>query len=148
VLPKFQVFFKSFDAELPLPTRILLGGAAFFQTWWYVIGGVFVFGGVALFAGLKTERGKLRRDRILLSTPVLGDIVRFATIERFFRILGAMLRAGVPVPDAMVAAKAWRFRWPKPACSPAPRRRCSASVRTPGRSNGNSRSRPTSTRPS
>ena len=52
----------------------------------------------------RTERGKLARDRRLLKLPVLGDIVRFAMIERFFRILGAMLRAGVPVPEAMVAA--------------------------------------------
>ena len=88
VLPKFQVFFKSFNAQLPLPTRMLLGGAAFFQTWWYVIVGVFVFGAVALFVTLKSERGKLQRDRMLLRLPVLGDIVRFATIERFFRILG------------------------------------------------------------
>ena len=32
--------------------------------------------------------------------PVLGDIVRFTIVERFCRILGSMLTAGVPVPDA------------------------------------------------
>ena len=104
VLPKFQKFFKSFDATLPLPTRMLLGAAAFVQAWWLVIAGVFVISGVALFVTLRSERGKLWRDETLLRLPVLGDIVRFATIERFFRILGAMLRAGVPVPEAMTAA--------------------------------------------
>ena len=91
VLPKFQTFFASFDAQLPLPTRILLTGAAFFQKWGLVIGGLGVLGAIALFVTLKSERGKFHRDRILLGLPVLGDIVRFATIERFFRILGAML---------------------------------------------------------
>lgn len=104
VLPKFQAFFKSFNAKLPLPTRLLLGGTAFIQTWWLEIVGVFVVFAIALFVTLRTERGKLGRDRMMLRLPVLGDIVRFATIERFFRILGAMLRAGVPVPDAMIAA--------------------------------------------
>jgi len=104
VLPKFQAFFKSFNAKLPLPTRPLLGGTAFIQTWWLEIVGVFVVSAIALFVTLKTERGKLGKDRMMLRLPVLGDIVRFATIERFFRILGAMLRAGVPVPEAMTAA--------------------------------------------
>jgi type IV pilus assembly protein PilC len=104
VLPKFQEFFKSFDAKLPLPTRLLLGGTAFVQTWWLVIMGVFVVSVVSLFIILRTEGGKFMRDRALLRAPVMGDIVRCATIERFFRILGAMLRAGVPVPEAMSAA--------------------------------------------
>jgi len=104
VLPRFEVFFKSFDAKLPLPTRLLLGGTAFVQAWWLVIMVVFVVSVVSLFIVLRTERGKFMRDRALLRTPVLGDIVRCATIERFFRILGAMLRAGVPVPEAMSAA--------------------------------------------
>ena len=104
VLPKFQAFFKSFNAKLPLPTRLLLDGTAFIQTWWYVIAGIFVVSATAVFVALKTERGKLGRDRMMLKVPVLGDIVRYATIERFFRILGAMLRAGVPVPEATIAA--------------------------------------------
>jgi type IV pilus assembly protein PilC len=104
VLPKFQVFFKSFDAELPLPTRLLLGGTAWLQTWWLAIAAFMVIVVVGLFLILRSERGKLQRDRVLLRTPVLGEIVRFATIERFFRILGSMLRAGVPVPEAMAAA--------------------------------------------
>ena len=32
VLPKFKVFFESLDAELPLPTRMLLGVTDFFMT--------------------------------------------------------------------------------------------------------------------
>ena len=104
VLPKFEVFFKNFDAKLPLPTRMLLAGTAFLQKWFLVIGAVFLVAAVALFAALRAESGKFVRDRLLLRMPVLGDIVRYATIERFFRILGSMLRAGVAVPEAMSAA--------------------------------------------
>jgi type IV pilus assembly protein PilC len=104
VLPKFEVFFKNFNAKLPLPTRMLLAGTGFLQAWYLVIGGVFVVSAVVLFLVLRSERGKLLRDRALLRTPVIGEIVRCATIERFFRILGSMLRAGVPVPEAMEAA--------------------------------------------
>ncbi len=34
----------------------------------------------------------------------MKDVIRFAVVERFCRILGAMLKAGVPVPEAMTAA--------------------------------------------
>jgi len=104
VLPKFQVFFSSFDAELPLPTKIMLGGAAFFQKFGLMMFAGLVATAAGLFFALRTERGKLARDRTMLRLPVLGSIVRYATIERFFRILGAMLQAGVPVPEAMTAA--------------------------------------------
>ena len=104
VLPKFEDFFKSFDAKLPLATRLLLDISRFIGDWWPVIVGVFVVVGLALFLYLRTDAGKYRRDRVLLGLPVVSDVVRYAVIERFFRILGSMLRAGVPVPDAIAAA--------------------------------------------
>jgi type IV pilus assembly protein PilC len=55
-----------------------------------------------LFA--RSERGKLTRDRLLLRVPVLRDVVRAAVVERFCRILSAMVEAGVPISAAMTAA--------------------------------------------
>jgi type IV pilus assembly protein PilC len=104
VLPKFEKFFSSFDATLPLPTRILLSSSRFLGKWWMFIAlGALVFF-ILNFLFLRTPRGRLARDRFLLRVPVLGDVVRYAVIERFCRILGAMLRAGVPVPEAMGSA--------------------------------------------
>lgn len=104
VLPKFEDFFRSFDADLPLATRLLLDISRFIGDWWPVIVGVIVVGALFGFIYLRTDAGKMRRDKILLKTPVVSDVIRYAVIERFFRILGSMLRAGVPVPDAMTAA--------------------------------------------
>ncbi len=104
VLPRFETFFDSFDAELPLPTRIMLGFSRFLGEWWTVIVAVMVFSAIAILVTLRTERGKFLRDKLLLRVPVLGDVVRYAVVERFCRILGAMLSAGVPVPEAMAAA--------------------------------------------
>jgi type IV pilus assembly protein PilC len=104
VLPKFEDFFKGFDAKLPLPTRMLLGISRFLTDWAAVIIGVLVVVTVGLFFYLRTDAGKLRRDRVALKLPVVSDVIRYAVIERFFRILGSMLRAGVPMPDAMTSA--------------------------------------------
>ena len=101
VLPKFQVFFASLHAKLPLPTRMLLGIANFFTNDWYVILGVviaLVAGAIALTV---TNRGRELRDTILLRTPVLGDLITTAILERFCRILCTMVDAGVPIPDAL-----------------------------------------------
>jgi type IV pilus assembly protein PilC len=104
VLPKFQTFFKSFHAKLPLPTRMLLAIGNFFANWGSAVLAVIVVGAVVGFLYYRTPRGKLSRDRIMLRIPAIGDVMRFAVGERFCRILGAMLRAGVPVPEAMNAA--------------------------------------------
>ncbi|HUF34151.1 MAG TPA: type II secretion system F family protein, partial [Acidimicrobiales bacterium] len=101
VLPKFRDFFAGLDAEMPLPTRIIMSVADFFQAWWWAMGlgtGTFVVG---LVLALQTERGKNVRDTFLLRLPVLGDIVRHAVLERFCRILSSMVAAGVPLPEAL-----------------------------------------------
>jgi type IV pilus assembly protein PilC len=104
VLPKFETFFQSFDAKLPLPTRMLLGFSRFLTNWWMVIGVILIVVvglGIAFF---RTGRGRLMRHKMMLGFPVVGDVVRYSVVERFCRILGSMLRAGVPVPDALAAA--------------------------------------------
>jgi type IV pilus assembly protein PilC len=104
VLPRFTTFFDEFDAKLPLPTQLLLDFSDFIQTWWYAI-----LGGAALIIGLtvmflRTDRGKRAKDKLFLKLPLVGDIVRYAVIERFCRIISAMMKAGVPLPEAMQAA--------------------------------------------
>ena len=101
VLPRFKTFFESFDAELPLPTRMLLGITDFLTTWWPVMVAAVVGLVVLTVFVLRTGRGRYLRDRILLSVPVLGEVVRFSVVERFCRVLTAMLEAGVPIPEAL-----------------------------------------------
>lgn len=101
VLPRFQTFFDSFNAELPLPTRMLLNTTGFLTTWWVLIVGVIIALVILIIGGVRTGGGRLLRDRVLLRLPVMGDVVRFSVIERFCRVLTAMLEAGVPIPDAL-----------------------------------------------
>ena len=101
VLPRFSSFYKSLSAKLPLPTRMLLGFTSFISTWWPVILGVTVaaaIGGVLLYGG---KSGKARRDRMLLHLPGVGPLVKLIAIERFCRVLGALVHTGVPLPDAV-----------------------------------------------
>jgi type IV pilus assembly protein PilC len=101
VLPRFKVFFQSFKATLPLPTRMLIGVTDFLTAYWWalVLGFVLVFVGVML--GVRTTRGRRFKDRLLLKAPVIGEVIRFSIVERFCRLLATMMEAGVPLPEAM-----------------------------------------------
>jgi type IV pilus assembly protein PilC len=101
VLPRFQVFFASLNAKLPLPTRLLLSIANFFTNDWYVLVAVVVVVAVGVTLLTVTKRGRELRDTVLLRTPFLGDLITTAILERFCRILCTMVDAGVPIPDAL-----------------------------------------------
>ena len=104
VLPRFETFFKSLDAKLPWQTRILLDISHWSRRHWYIILGVvlliFAFG----FWLTQSERGRAVRDKVTLKLPVVGDLMRFAVLERFCRTLSAMVTAGVALPQAIAVA--------------------------------------------
>ena len=101
VLPRFATFFDSLDAKLPLPTRILLSTSGFLTDYWFLFAGGLAVLVLGVVAALRTERGISARDRIVLKTPVIGDLMNHVVLERFCRILASMMTAGVPLPEAM-----------------------------------------------
>lgn len=104
VLPRFTGFFKEFDAKLPLPTQLLLSFSDFTQQWWWAILGLTVGTSVSIYLFVRTDRGRLTKDKLFLRLPIVGEVVQYAVIERFCRIISAMMKAGVPLPEAMQAA--------------------------------------------
>ncbi len=104
VIPRFEVFFASFGATLPLPTRILLAVTGFLANWWWAIASVVAVVAVASTAAFRTERGRGVFDRVLLGLPVVGGTLQYVIVERFCRTLGSMVHAGVTLPDAMAVA--------------------------------------------
>jgi type IV pilus assembly protein PilC len=104
VLPKFTDFFKEFDAQLPTVTTILLEVADFFETWWWLLA---IIGLALVLVAVRvnrTEGGQRWRDQMVLRVPAIGPVVQFNVIERFCRIIAAMMHAGVPLPEAMQSA--------------------------------------------
>ena len=105
VIPTFQTMFQSFDQQLPLPTRIVIGMSAFLQSyWWALLAGSIGF--AWLFRRwLATSSGRLLFDRVLLRVPILGTLARKSAVARFTRTLGTLLSNGVPLLSALSIAR-------------------------------------------
>lgn len=102
VVPAFKEVFKSFGAELPAPTLIVMGISDFFVANWYLIfGGI---AGVLYFFFQSWQRSiPMQRfmDKALLQAPIFGPVIRKATIARWTRTLATMFAAGVPLVEAL-----------------------------------------------
>jgi type IV pilus assembly protein PilC len=101
VLPKFSGLYRNLGAKLPLPTRMLLGFTDFITGGWpfiLAVGAIFVAMAVLVVGG---ERGRRRRDRVVGKLPLAGNLFHLIAIERFCRVLAALVTAGVPLPTAI-----------------------------------------------
>jgi MSHA biogenesis protein MshG len=101
VIPAFATVFKSFGADLPLPTRILVACSDFTLAygWLLAIAAVAAFFGARAWIG--TPAGRLAWDRWKLKFPLAGKIVLKATLARFARSFSLSLKSGVPVEQAL-----------------------------------------------
>ena len=102
VVPEFKKVFKSFGADLPAPTLVVIGLSDAFVANWYIIFGVLIAAIFAIsFAYKRSPAMQIALDRLLLQIPVIGEIIRKATIARWTRTLSTMFAAGVPLVEAL-----------------------------------------------
>lgn len=102
VVPAFEDVFKSFGADLPAPTLMVIAMSKFFVSyWWAIFGGI--GGGIYFFlqSWKRSEAMQKRMDRLLLKVPVFGDLMYKSAIARWTRTLATMFAAGVPLVEAL-----------------------------------------------
>ncbi|OGO52704.1 MAG: hypothetical protein A2Z32_05040 [Chloroflexi bacterium RBG_16_69_14] len=101
VLPSFVALFEDFDAELPLPTRIMLGLGSFGAAYGAYTAAVVVMIGVGAYLVRGAPPVRRARHRLMVRLPMVGGLVRLGIEARFTRTLGILLRAGVPIAQAL-----------------------------------------------
>lgn len=112
VIPSFASMFARFDAELPLTTRILISTSNFFVHWWYALLGSIAAIAYAIHRYINTEEGEIKWDYLKIRMPLVGDILFRTLLTRFSRSFATMLRAGVPLTQALgLVADAVDNRW-------------------------------------
>lgn len=101
VIPRFADFFKSFNAELPLPTRMLMAVADFVGSPLGLITGVVLIGSIIAVTAYFGSAGRKTFHGLLLKAPAVGTVMTYAATERFTRVLAVLLEAGVALPEAL-----------------------------------------------
>jgi type II secretory pathway component PulF len=98
-VPKFGELFDSLRerGELPVLTDWLLWFSASLKTWGIVFLVFFIAAVLLIRARLATEEGKRFRDLVKLKVPLLGAVFKNLAVARFCRVLGTLLRNGVPI---------------------------------------------------
>ncbi len=101
VIPKLLNLYKDFNIELPVTTKILMAVSSFLAQFWPVVifGGFIASGFVQRY--LKTERGKLALDTVLLRLPIFGKIVSISSLVDATRTLSILIGAGVSILDTL-----------------------------------------------
>jgi type IV pilus assembly protein PilC len=101
VVPVFVEIFEQVGAELPLPTRIMLGVSKACTNFWFLIlpAPLLLYFGLKSFAA--TDRGKVITDRLLLKLPVYGKLTQKTITARFARTLATLLKSGVPLMQSL-----------------------------------------------
>lgn len=100
VVPMFQSFFDRLERNgggLPLITVILLFLSHSLMNYgvWWAVGGAAAF--IAVQRYLSTPNGVRLMDRVKLKIPIAGAIFHDTAVSRFCRVLGTLLRNGVPI---------------------------------------------------
>lgn len=121
IVPTFAELFADFDAELPLPTRIIVGVSDVLTSYYLlaIVLAVGVWFGLRLWS--RTDRGRSLLDTLKLKLPVSGALYLKGITARFCRTLSTMLHSGVPLVDALsvteetienvhVSSAIWRMR--------------------------------------
>lgn len=105
IVPQFETIYASLDSKLPLPTTILLAmSRVFTKYWWMVI--LASVGAAFLFKRYKkSDAGRARIDAIKIRVPVFGPLFHKVAIARFSSTLSMLMRAGVPILQALEIVK-------------------------------------------
>ena len=104
VIPIFAKMFNDLSGgkvPLPGPTQVVIDFSNFMRYyWWAIFGGAYgsLHGIKKLYA---TKDGRYQIDKFALKMPVVGDLIRKASVAQFTRTLGTLISSGVPILEGL-----------------------------------------------
>ncbi len=101
VIPKILTIFEDMKSVPPLSTRILIAASNFAQNYGMLTIVAALVAAVMLERFLKTEKGREKKDQILLKAPLFKELMVSLVIARMARTLGVLLNSGVPMLTAL-----------------------------------------------
>jgi type IV pilus assembly protein PilC len=112
VVPEFAAFYKQFNAELPLVTRLIVQASLLITTYLPLVLLMVVPAGIATYAWMQSAEQRARFDHVILATPLLGGTARKFATSQLARTLATLLGGGIPLVNALdTAARAMSNRY-------------------------------------
>ncbi|HDZ61947.1 MAG TPA: type II secretion system F family protein [Nitrospirae bacterium] len=105
IIPVFQDVYAGMNIILPLPTRIMIGLSSIMRQFGLQITIALAAAGFLFLRFRNVGSVRRRIDRVKISLPIFGSIIKKAAVTRFIRTFGEMLDSGVSVPEAISTAK-------------------------------------------
>src|SRR5918993_543760 len=101
VIPTFATLFAGLGAQLPLPTRVVIAMSNGIVAYGWILIVALGAAGYGIKSYYATDGGRHLIDKMLLKTPILGDILKKVAVARFCRTLSTLLASGVPILDGL-----------------------------------------------
>ncbi|MDD5052757.1 MAG: type II secretion system F family protein [Sulfuricurvum sp.] len=102
VVPKFKTMFDKFHADLPIPTKILLFLEHVFNTYGlYVLACIIIFIFVFQYLINHYKDFRYKWHQVLLRLYLIKNIIMYATLNRFTLVFSELVRAGIPIAEAL-----------------------------------------------
>lgn len=104
-IPRFQLVFQGFNAELPLLTQLIVKTSELIRGYGLFLGAAVVVAIISIRNWLKSPVGRRTWEGWILRLPAVGPLVAQFAMTRFCRMLGTLLGAGVPLINALNVAR-------------------------------------------
>ncbi len=105
LVPKIVDILDQQKKALPIYTEILIKISDIFSEYWW-LGAILVL--VGIVGGrliVATPKGRYQFDKLILFTPIIGELLRKGAVSRFCVTLASLLKSGVKIEDALRIVK-------------------------------------------
>lgn len=97
VVPRFMSFYSAFNAELPLPTRIIIASSDFVTGYWPALLAAAIAAVLGFKALVRRKEGRLWIDTLILRIPILGEMIIKGNVARFSLMFRIMVSSGLTI---------------------------------------------------
>lgn len=101
IIPGFEETFAEADTELPGITKTVMAMSHALIHWWWLVAAIIIAVVVLFKIALKTEQGAMLWGRLVLKTPLVGDLSAKSAAARLARTLSTLMSSGIPMVNAI-----------------------------------------------
>lgn len=100
VIPRIKEFYGKFGGELPLITRIVMGGSEFMINYWFIPAAIVGLGIYLWKRYVSTPKGRMAWARLQLKLPIFGEILQQQDVFLFSAVMELLIRAGISIIES------------------------------------------------